>query len=89
MSVKYIHGHNPDLIIYHDGVLRERIDLKGVKTRAALEALLNANNVRKKKRTVCVDEHGMCRAWAEQGLCARLQNVCAKSCNACETKVEL
>lgn len=89
ISVKYIAGHNPDLVI--DG--KKRIDLKSYSTRDKIENLLKSEGFVKKDFS-CINSNTDCIHWARLGECEKnpkfMHQNCAFSCGKCsEKKLEL
>ena len=92
VSVKYIHGHNPDLVLYEDGQEKERVDLKAYDSADKLTELLHVKGLTTFSSSACIDATPQCPLWATRGFCAsnsRYMHVkCRKSCGTCG-KVEL
>lgn len=86
VTVKFINGHNPDLIINGE----ERIDLTKYKSREELHALFQS------KGFTCIaakfqfprDKNEHCKEWATLGECKKnalyMNEYCAHSCNKSE-----
>ena len=91
IEVKYISGHNPDLVIKHGEDVVERIDLKPYDTVDKIQNLLREKNFTKKVEE-CDDAHIYCNDWKRKGECENnsdfMQKNCQKSCGFC-SKVEL
>lgn len=90
LKVKYISGHNPDLVIYNDDIEIERIDLKKYNTLKDIQNLLNSKHIY--PRSSCLDSHQDCHYWSSTGECTKNKNymekTCKYSCNMCP-KIEL
>lgn len=83
LTVHYINGHNPDLVILDtDGNLIERVDLIAYKTFDDLHALLKKKGFT--SNDLLRNSHTDCHDWAEKGECelneAFMQQTCAKAC---------
>lgn len=50
LEVKFIPGHNPDLVVYEKQKEVKRIDLKNVKTKSKIESLLSEHKIYKKRK---------------------------------------
>ena len=91
--MKYIPGHNPDLVIYEDEVEKERIDLtkiadgKATPEIADIEALLTQKGFTMKPAPPpdsCADKVADCQGWATAGECQAnpgyMSEMCPKAC---------
>jgi len=99
LEVKYIPGHNPDLVIYEDEVEKERIDLtkiaagKNTPEIADIEALLTEKGFAMKPAPPpdsCADKVADCQGWATAGECQSnpgyMNEMCPKACGTCQTQ---
>jgi len=99
VDVKFIPGHNPDLVLYgEDDMEVERIDLTKIKDGKApgvdeLHALLGEKGFKLKEDPAAADPDGCadtaadCAQWAAAGECQSnpgfMHASCAKSCGTC------
>lgn len=93
MTVEYIAGHNPDLVLFDaNGSVVDRIDLKGLDA-VQLRALLVRHGLQEKRTDPCRDATTECGPWAASGECDRnpayMHTDCAYSCGRCTAKAEL
>ena len=82
VTVKYVPGHNPDLVTYSDaGRVLQRVDLKGYRTKEL--HLLLAEQGFKRKASAAVLRR--CTGWVRAGLCkshaAFMHKKCAGACS--------
>ena len=89
LSVKYISGHNPDLVIYDDNIQVERIDLKK-KDVATIKEMLREKGIYERSNA-CMDTHPDCKYWADHGQCTEnsvfMHANCKSSCNQCKKEL--
>ncbi len=82
IKVKYINGHNPDLIIHSGSEHEERIDLTKYNNRDMLMNLLKEKGF--KKDELQKDKKENCHVWVSSGECIKnpdFMNVyCKHSC---------
>ena len=82
IKVKYKNGHNPDLLIRHNGGSEERIDLTKYNDKDGLMNLLNEKGF--KKGAPQKDGMENCYGWVSSGECTKnpefMRMYCKYSC---------
>ena len=85
VTLKWIHGHNPELIIDEQHVF----DLTKYKTQDELHELFISKGFTRGKGIQGVDKHDSCTYWASVGECEKNKGYMIKNCEFSCNKLEL
>ena len=89
IEVRYISGHNPDLVVHKRKASEERIDLKG-RTYDELHALVRSLGFAPREGyEPGGDRHADCGSWARRGECQKNPQYMLEFCMASCAKQEL